>query len=107
MFIYDFKAERLKRQRYNTEATKHLLLTNGPLNELSKVANVKALKRAAEYFGMTFEELRKKCIDNPDFVFGLDLYCSINAGRQSSRDELAIFKGLDLHLPHMLFYLNN
>ena len=79
MFIYDFVAERLKRQQHNTQTTRELLLSHGSLDQLSKVANRKALERAADHFGVSVAELRQHCVNNPDFVFGLDLYCSINA----------------------------
>lgn len=101
MFIYDFVAERLKRQIHNDQTTRDLLLTHGSLASLKKVANTKALERAATHYGISVSELRKLCVGNPDLVFGLDIYCSINAGRQSSLDEIAIFKGLDSHLPHI------
>jgi len=100
MFTYDFVAERLKRQIHNNNTTRDLLLTHGSLALLKKVANLEALKRAADHLGVSVSELRKQCIDNPTLVVGIDIYCSINSGRQSSLDESAIFKGLDSHLSH-------
>ena len=101
MFTYDFIAKRLERQKHNNTTTRDLLLTHGTLASLKKVANIEAIKRAAVHFGSSVSELREKCRDNPDFVFGIDIYCSINSNRQCAIDELAIFKGLDSHLPHI------
>lgn len=109
IFTYDAKEEREARRKINYYLAQDVIMGNKPVKVSGKVnINDKALDRVCENLELTKDQLFEKAKNDNYFLRSLAMNIAVDASRQGSLDEKAIFYGISYHMRpygHQIFDL--